>query len=42
MQAMLFTNAVAHLAQVMDHHPICSFGYKHLSISLMTHARRYH
>jgi 4a-hydroxytetrahydrobiopterin dehydratase len=39
MQVMLFTNAVAHLAQVMDHHPdLFIHGYKHLSISLMTHS----
>jgi 4a-hydroxytetrahydrobiopterin dehydratase len=38
MQVMLFTNAVAHLAQAADHHPdLHIHGYKHLSISLMTH-----
>jgi 4a-hydroxytetrahydrobiopterin dehydratase len=38
MQVVLYVNAVAHLAQVMDHHPdLLIHGYKHLAISLMTH-----
>lgn len=38
-QAMLFANAVGHLADSADHHPdLCVYGYKHLRISLMTHS----
>jgi len=39
MQAMMFANAVAHLAQAADHHPdLFIHQYKKLSISLMTHS----
>ncbi|HEX3052465.1 MAG TPA: 4a-hydroxytetrahydrobiopterin dehydratase [Aggregatilineaceae bacterium] len=39
MQAVLFLNAIAHLAQVADHHPdLCIHGFKHLSVRLMTHS----
>jgi len=37
-QVMLFVNAIAHLAEVANHHPdLLIHGWKHLSISLMTH-----
>ncbi len=37
-QVMLFANAVAHLAEVANHHPdLHIHGWKHLTISLMTH-----
>ncbi|MBN1122770.1 MAG: 4a-hydroxytetrahydrobiopterin dehydratase [Anaerolineae bacterium] len=37
-QAMLFANAVGHLAERADHHPdLCIHDYKHVTISLMSH-----
>jgi 4a-hydroxytetrahydrobiopterin dehydratase len=37
-QAMLFANAVGHLADTADHHPdILIHGYKHVTLSLMSH-----
>jgi 4a-hydroxytetrahydrobiopterin dehydratase len=37
-QVILFVNAIAHLAEVANHHPdLLIHGWKHLSISLMTH-----
>lgn len=37
-QVMMFTNAVAHLAESMNHHPdLFLHGWKHLTIRLMTH-----
>ncbi len=37
-QVMLFANAIAHLAETHNHHPdILIHGWKHLSLSLMTH-----
>jgi 4a-hydroxytetrahydrobiopterin dehydratase len=37
-QAMLFANAVGHLAEAADHHPdILVHGYKNVRISLMSH-----
>jgi 4a-hydroxytetrahydrobiopterin dehydratase len=37
-QVMLFANAIAHLAEVANHHPdLLIHGWKYLSISLMTH-----
>ena len=37
-QVMLFVNAIAHLAEVANHHPdLLIHDWKHLSISLMTH-----
>lgn len=37
-QAVLFTNAIAHLAETADHHPdLCIHDYKQVSIRLMTH-----
>ncbi len=39
MQAMMFTNAIALLAQTADHHPdLFVHDYKKLSVSLMTHS----
>ncbi len=39
MEAMMFANAVAHLAQAADHHPdLLIHQYKKLSISLITHS----
>lgn len=39
MQAMVFANAVALLAEAANHHPdMCIHNYKRLSIRLMTHA----
>lgn len=38
-QAILFLNAVAHLAETRDHHPDLSLhDYKRLTIRLMTHS----
>ena len=38
-QAILFVNAIAHLAEVADHHPdLCVHDYKQVSIRLMTHS----
>lgn len=38
-QAILFVNAIAHLAEVADHHPdLCIHDYKQVSIRLMTHS----
>jgi len=38
-QAVLFLNAVAHLAETRDHHPdLLLHDYKHLTIRLMTHS----
>lgn len=38
-QTMLFANAVAHLAQVADHHPdILIHDYKKLALTLSTHS----
>lgn len=37
-QAVLLLNAIAHLAEVANHHPdLHLYGWKHLSVSLMTH-----
>ena len=37
-QAVLLLNAIAHLAEVANHHPdLRLHGWKHLSVSLMTH-----
>ena len=37
-QVMLFVNAVAHLAEVANHHPdLFIHGWKRLTISLMSH-----
>ncbi len=37
-QALLLLNAIGHLAEVADHHPdLRLHGWKHLSVSLMTH-----
>jgi 4a-hydroxytetrahydrobiopterin dehydratase len=37
-QAMLFANAVGHLAERADHHPDLNIhNYKHVTISLMSH-----
>ena len=37
-QVMLFVNAIAHLAEVANHHPdLLIHGWKNLTISLMTH-----
>lgn len=39
MQTMLFVNAIAHLAQVADHHPdLFIHAYKHVRVSVMTHS----
>jgi len=39
MQAMMFTNAIALLAQAADHHPdLFIHDYKHLSVTVMTHS----
>ncbi|HEX7117074.1 MAG TPA: 4a-hydroxytetrahydrobiopterin dehydratase [Steroidobacter sp.] len=35
---MSFVNAVAHIANVEDHHPDLEVGYGHCRIQLMTHA----
>lgn len=38
-QVMMFTNAVAHLAQAARHHPdMYIHDYKQLTLSLMTHS----
>ncbi len=38
-QALLFLNAIGHLAEVADHHPdLCLHDYKQVSIRLMTHS----
>ena len=38
-RALLFANAVGHLAEAADHHPdLFIHGYKRLRISLMTHS----
>lgn len=38
-QALLFLNAIGHLAEVADHHPdLCLHDYKQLAIRLMTHS----
>ncbi|HML24805.1 MAG TPA: 4a-hydroxytetrahydrobiopterin dehydratase [Aggregatilinea sp.] len=38
-QAVLFVNAIAHLAEVADHHPdLCIHDYKQVSIRIMTHS----
>jgi 4a-hydroxytetrahydrobiopterin dehydratase len=38
-QVMLFVNAIAHLAEVANHHPDMRIhDWKNLSISLMTHS----
>ncbi len=37
-QAVLLANAIAHLAEAANHHPdLHLHGWKHLSVSLMTH-----
>lgn len=37
-QALLFANAVGHLAEALNHHPdILIHGYKNLHISMMSH-----
>lgn len=39
MQAVLFLNAVAHLAEAADHHPdLCIHGWNTLDITLSTHS----
>jgi 4a-hydroxytetrahydrobiopterin dehydratase len=39
--AILFANAIAHLAELNNHHPdICVHNYKYLSIRLMTHSEK--
>jgi 4a-hydroxytetrahydrobiopterin dehydratase len=41
MQVILFVNAIAHLAQVADHHPdLHIHDYKYLAVSLMTHSEK--
>lgn len=41
MQAMMFANGIALLAQAADHHPdLFVHDYKHLAVSLMTHSER--
>lgn len=38
-RAVLFANAIAHLAETHDHHPdLLLHDYKHLTIRLMTHS----
>ncbi|WP_119067699.1 4a-hydroxytetrahydrobiopterin dehydratase [Aggregatilinea lenta] len=38
-QAVLFVNAIAHYAEVADHHPdLCIHDYKQVSVRLMTHS----
>ena len=37
-QALLFANAIGHLAEALNHHPdILIHDYKHLRISMMSH-----
>lgn len=39
MQAILFLNAVAHLAEAADHHPdLCVHGWNKLAVTLSTHS----
>ncbi len=39
MQAILFLNAVAHLAEAADHHPdLCIQGWNKLAVTLSTHS----
>ena len=37
-RTMSFVNAVAHVANIEDHHPDLAVGYNHCSVTFTTHA----